>query len=115
MKAKLKAPHIEQILTQAKGDLQGSVQLRGSHEFPKIDATLLSNELHYLDQVTLSGMKLEAHSDGTPAQAIHAQIESKQIAVQNQLLEDISLNIDGTLKQHQFNTKLNQSLLKKGL
>ena len=103
---KINASQIEQIFATAKGDVHGTIHLRGTREHPIANVALTSHELQYQDLIRVRNAELSAHTKGDAAQTIDALVKLQKVTLQDQTLQDLSLNLVGTLQKHSLNANV---------
>jgi translocation and assembly module TamB len=104
--AKINASQIRQLFANATGDVQGTIHLRGTRENPIADLALTSNLIHYQDLIEIRNAELSAHVKDDAAQVIDASVKLEEITLENQTLQDLSLDLNGTIQRHTLNASL---------
>jgi autotransporter translocation and assembly factor TamB len=102
----VQAPQIEQVYGEAQGDLQGTVLMLG--QFPKLqlDVDISSSALQFRDLFNLRNAVLSAHLSGETNQALDMDVDIQQIAVKDQSLESIILQVKGTQQNHNIDSSV---------
>jgi translocation and assembly module TamB len=106
LQSTITAPQLGQILKRAKGDLRGTLHIQGTHEHPIVNANLSSKNMSYEDIIEAQDINLTAEMDSKYSQAINARASLGKIAVQDQTIKDIDLNLTGTLDKHILDSRL---------
>ncbi len=101
LNAIINAPTLSDILPELHGDINGSVQLRGTQKAPQLDANIIANQLHWQ---TLMINHVELLANITSATQIAGQTKLSITGLQQNdiLYKTISLNLTGNEQQHKF-------------
>jgi autotransporter translocation and assembly factor TamB len=106
IQAKVHAPRIEQAYGEAQGDVQGTISMRGKFPHLQLDADVTSTELRYQDLINLRDAVVTAHLSGDTQQTLDMNVDIQHLAVQDQSLESINLQVKGTQQSHDIDSSV---------
>ncbi len=106
MLVKVNAPNVEQLIAQAEGDVSGHLQLQGTRQQPQLVSQFESRTIRLGSEFFWQDVSLEASVKGITTPLIDVRANLTQLQVEHQVLEDITLQLQGNEKQHALTLSL---------
>ncbi|OEF22997.1 autotransporter assembly complex protein TamB [Vibrio rumoiensis] len=96
-------PKLSKTLPDIKGQIKGSVQLRGEQKKPTIISNLAASNINWNDdEATLSSILLKGEVSPLPAPSGDLVLQAKQGSYQGHKLDNLNLRFSGNEKSHKL-------------
>lgn len=106
MLIKVNAPNVEQVIAQADGDMSGHLQLQGTRKRPQLVGQFESRTINLGSEFSWQDLSLEISVKGITAPLIDARANLSHLQFNQQVLENITLQLEGSEKQHALKLSL---------
>lgn len=108
---RIEFPQLSKSIADVKGNIKGSLSLRGELAQPKIVADLAANRLDVKNELQVSKLTLSADLSPLPSPKGKLQLFVKKARIQDQDIQSVDVQLAGTEAKHSLKLAVNSDLL----